>query len=70
MKMNIPKPSVNTDIAIDFIDDISRRDFPDWSNKKIEERIKEIENEKESLEYNLTRLENELFYRKYPECCK
>jgi hypothetical protein len=54
----------------DFIADVSRSSFPDWSDEKIEERIKEIESEKESLEYSLTRLENELFYRRNPECRK
>ena len=44
--------------------------FPDWSDERIKERIREIESEKESLEYSLTRLENELFYRNNPECRK
>lgn len=43
-------------------------EFPDWSNQKIKERITELENEKEEINFSLTKLENELFYRENPEC--
>jgi hypothetical protein len=47
---------------------VMRGAFHDWSDEKLKERLSELENEKEAIEYSIRRIENEIFYREHPEC--
>jgi hypothetical protein len=47
---------------------VMRGAFPDWSDEKLKERLSELENEKEAIEFSIRRIENEIFYREHPEC--
>ena len=47
---------------------VMRGAFLGLSDEKLKEKLKELENEREAIDFSIRKVENEIFYRNNPEC--